>query len=814
LQTLLSQQVEEAQAQAGHQGLGFDGAAYYGDQSSTTKSPEVSVTPYPATHYSQHPLPPPRADDSFEPTTTKAGAGEPRESDTAPLPQRVYVPALITIADAEKSGDGQLTDSPHASSPYDTEGAGGDPRTLGSGGNNGGTKSGSGGSSGSGYIMYVIQVGDKWEVRRRYSEFESLRRALVRLYPTLIVPPIPEKHTLKQYAVLQSRTKDEPGMIARRKRMLQTFLNRLVRHPILASEHILHRFLEPGVAWSEVLHSPSLTNLPKNPLHLSPSSVAHRTAASADAAAGTTTTTTTTTTDTLNSGDVPLPPNPSVLLNVPIPSGLHPLKRPDPRWVECEYFTNRFANTFAQAIERPSRRVAKRWGEIALDYAELGAVYNGFSLTEVESLAGALEKVGQAVDSTFMSTNRLVGQFEADVTEPLHEYAQLATEIKQVLKYRNLKHLQLESVTDALQRKRDLMDDLEIADQEARRLNHALEAATTANPGPDGQSNGSATTHRSHRRSVSAHSGGANHDDDDDDNRDDDGEEEGNGAGGYPRGRPRSATNDSSVAAIGTGDPFPVHFRPTLGGDTAATGHRADDHLGGEGDAHHHDGDYDDGDDDNDDPWRQSQQAATGSRSLPHRSVETEEEDETSDQGEDAVQRHRGKVAASASEPITPQASSAGLRPSSSSSPPPHGSTHQAATSSLSKSSVLPTSSSGGPAAPSKRLSVGSGLIHRISYKLHGVIDVDPQATRRNTMVKTRDAIRVLEEQQELLTNDLGLINAAIQRDLDQFQRQKVRDLRDVLLAMAKVHIEWARKNKEAWEEVREEVRNISSSSS
>jgi hypothetical protein len=38
-------------------------------------------------------------------------------------------------------------------------------------------------------------------------------------------------------------------MIARRKRMLQAFLNRLARHPIISNEHVFHRFLDGEVSW-------------------------------------------------------------------------------------------------------------------------------------------------------------------------------------------------------------------------------------------------------------------------------------------------------------------------------------------------------------------------------------------------------------------------------------------------------------------------------------------------------------------------------------------------------------------------------------
>lgn len=87
------------------------------------------------------------------------------------------------------------------------------------------------------------------EARHRYSEFESLRLNLSKLYPTLIIPPIPSKQSLSDYAVKQAKAKEDVIMIAGRKRMLQTFLNRIARHPILSNEHVFHRFLDGEVSW-------------------------------------------------------------------------------------------------------------------------------------------------------------------------------------------------------------------------------------------------------------------------------------------------------------------------------------------------------------------------------------------------------------------------------------------------------------------------------------------------------------------------------------------------------------------------------------
>ena len=82
-------------------------------------------------------------------------------------------------------------------------------------------------------------------------------------------------------------------------------------------------------------------------------------------------------------------------------------------------------------MEKVTRRVIKRWSgisnyfiffyifieifidpiEYAHDHADLGAALNGFSLNETGALSGAIEKTGQTVDATYMSTTKLVRNF-------------------------------------------------------------------------------------------------------------------------------------------------------------------------------------------------------------------------------------------------------------------------------------------------------------------------------------------------------------------------------------------------------------------
>ncbi|KIJ61987.1 hypothetical protein HYDPIDRAFT_158579 [Hydnomerulius pinastri MD-312] len=443
------------------------------------------------------------------------------------------------------------------------------------------------------YITYVIHAGTA-EARHRYSEFESLRSSLVKLYPTIIIPPIPSKQTIGDYATKQAKAKEDAAMIARRKRMLQTFLNRIARHPILSNEHIFHRFLDGEVSWTEVLHSPPLSLLPKNILK-APSH---------------------------NPTDQNASPAYAVLPN---PTATHPLRHPDQRFIDSELFTNKFSNHLSGPMEKVTRRTLKRWSENAQDYSELGAALNGFSLNESGALAAAMEKTGQAVDATYMSTTRLLQELEQNFSEPLHEYSQFASIIKKLLAYRHQKHVQYEMTQDALEGKRELLEEYEKSEREAKRLEEAL-----------------------------------------------------------ARGR---------VNGLSASSPLPE---------------------GQEG-----------------------------------REGETSEEP-----------------------------GSAYL--------PPHP----------------------GP-NPYKRRAPGMGFLNALSYTLHGMMDVDPETARRNGIGKTRETISQLEDALHLSAQDLKYSSSTIQADLDRFQRQKVADLREMTISMARSHRDWCKKNLEAWQAAKKEIEKI-----
>ncbi|SJX64599.1 related to SNX41-sorting nexin, mediate distinct retrieval pathways from endosomes [Sporisorium reilianum f. sp. reilianum] len=496
-------------------------------------------------------------------------------------------------------------------------------------------KSADGGSS---YIVYVIQNGAT-EAKRRYSEFEALREALIRLHPTIIIAPIPSKHTLSDYAAKQSKAKEDATIIARRKRMLQSFLRRCDNHPKLRGDEVLQKFLDGRYSWNDITASPPLVHLPKNNLRAPVQNPADPHASPAYA-------------------------------HLPLPSSVTSLRHPNQRFIDSEAFTNRFSNHLSGSMEKVNRRLMRRWTEASTDYAELGAILNGFSLTESGQLATAIERTGQAADAAYIATGQMLKQWEEKFTEPLHEYTQFAAILQKLLKWRHLKHLQYELAQDALEAKKTQLEELERVENEAKRLEEALE-----------------------RGGAGLVSGG---------------------------GRVTGGGIDANGIRDGVGS----GFRPSASVYGRASGEEGD--------------------------------SANGST--------------TNSNG-----KGNGDAATDANGAA--------------------GSTRSRATSP--------------PSSPSKRSSsrsTGYGLLGAITHTFQSVMDVDRDASRRSNISKLREEISLLEEGLSLTANDLHYATTAIQADLDRFQRQKVSDLKEMMLDFAKMHREFAQANLDNWKEAKHEI--------
>ncbi|KAL3417415.1 Sorting nexin-41 [Phlyctema vagabunda] len=517
--------------------------------------------------------------------------------------------------------------------------------------------------SGGKYIVYTIRTGDL-EVRRRYSEFSSLRDALTRLHPTLIIPPIPEKHTMADYAANPTKAKQDQQIIDLRKRMLAVFLNRCRRMPDVLADGVWWRFLDPNSSWSEVLHSHPISSIPKATLKSPPLDPANPSPAHAflpiPAASSKLKSASTSAT---NAQGMPNQPteymaSPSAAAHT-VPGPQHFGRFPpdtqnlseqdlDPYFINFEAASKELEILLTGPMEKVNRRTLTHLSSLSTDLAELGARFNGFSLSEPsQTLAAAIERIGQAADSSYLATEELSGTLGASFAEPMRESAQFAGVVRNVLRYRVLKRVQQEMTNDELIKKKQLLESLERSESEAKRIDQYL-----------------------------SHSGSAN----------------------VPR-RSTSSARDS-----------PYSRRDNPQEDTASI-----------------DSDF----------------------------------------------------------------------------PPTH--------------AEVPSATQGAPqeeTSPQHRKSASGNFITnkifgRISHAVHGVVDVDPERTRRDQIGKTRESIDHLQQAQKASEQDVKDASAGILKDLKRFQSEKEDDLRRYMLAYAKSQIEWAKKNKETWEEARSEVNKI-----
>ncbi|KAH7408638.1 sorting nexin-like protein-41 [Phaeosphaeria sp. MPI-PUGE-AT-0046c] len=522
------------------------------------------------------------------------------------------------------------------------------------------------GKDGVNYIQYTINCGGL-EVKRRYSEFASLRATLVNLHPTLIIPPIPEKHTMADYAAKPTKAKEDAGIIELRKRMLAVFLNRCRKMKDVLDDGVYWRFLDPYTSWNDVLNSQPVSNIPKQILKAPPLDTANPTQAhsylpvpssSAKLKNGGPTSSSGTPVAPPNNAAMPsaaahTTPGPQVFGRFPPESRQLTEEELDPYFVNFENTTKDIENLLQGPMEKVNRRLLMHLGNWGEDMADLGARFNAFSLSEQsQSLAAAIEKTGQAVDSTYIGTTELASSLSASFSEPMRESAQFAGVVRAVLKYRVMKRIQEDMTKDELEKKRNLLESLEASEAEAKRLQQHL----------------SSTGH-------------------------------------VPPTRSRATSNSSQRS--GTAEPPPREE------DSASI-----------------DSDF----------------------------------------------------------------------------PPTHGDTPSA-------SQGAPDNSNSPSSSPHKKSPSGNFVTNKlfgsITHAFRGMADVDPEKTRRDQIGKTRDSLVQLEQALGVAEKDTKDASSGVMKDLRRFQEEKENDLRRYMMEFAQCHIDWAKRNKAAWEEAKVEVQNI-----
>lgn len=303
-------------------------------------------------------------------------------------------------------------------------------------------------------------------VKRRYSEFKSLRDNLVKLFPTLVIPPIPEKHSLLTYLINSIDSARETNVIELRKRYFRNFLQDVIfdSTPKLRNCPLLHKFLDPNYesCWETAINEPPVSLIPSNLLLANPND----------------------TTDqnglylllpSVTGFDTDSPDNLSGLkklnediLKLHSDIQLYDLKENNRQEIteneavfsEIPIDLINFEINFHQNIkvlhdvQKLNSRSVKNFKILIGSLIELGGNLNNFSLQihdastdRDKSLSSVIEKFGSAVDSTFLNYEHfLLDKIIPEWDDPVNRFVQYYLSALQLVKYYKYKLIQFKLI--------------------------------------------------------------------------------------------------------------------------------------------------------------------------------------------------------------------------------------------------------------------------------------------------------------------------------------------------------------------------------
>lgn len=136
----------------------------------------------------------------------------------------------------------------------------------------------------------------------------------------------------------------------------------------------------------------------------------------------------------MDRGDVPAAiPGPDVLGRFPPETKKLSEQDLDPYFINFEASTRELELLLQGNIEKVNRRTLSHLSTLSADLMELGARYNGFSLSEQSpTVATAIERVGQAADTSYIATEELSSSLSASFAEPMRESAQFASIVRKI----------------------------------------------------------------------------------------------------------------------------------------------------------------------------------------------------------------------------------------------------------------------------------------------------------------------------------------------------------------------------------------------
>ncbi|XP_060564509.1 sorting nexin-30-like [Ruditapes philippinarum] len=249
----------------------------------------------------------------------------------------------------------------------------------------------------------------EYQVRRRYNDFLWLRQRLEETYRTHLVPPLPEKHTLRRLDRFSAE------FLRVRGTALQKFLTRLADHPVLSFDKNFQIFLT-AKAWEFQSHKKQSTGL----LGRVTDSI-HNMGAS------------------------------------------YMMKNRIPEFTIMHEYIQAFGEKLS-SIDRITQRIVKEQSDFHADMLEWGPVYTLWANSE-DQLVNALLTMSKTVDYCSDALKDLIDATDDNFSQPLKEYILYAEAIKAVLRRRDAIQSQYEETLDELNKRKDEREQLKISDQ-------------------------------------------------------------------------------------------------------------------------------------------------------------------------------------------------------------------------------------------------------------------------------------------------------------------------------------------------------------
>ncbi|XP_013413026.1 sorting nexin-30 isoform X2 [Lingula anatina] len=248
----------------------------------------------------------------------------------------------------------------------------------------------------------------EYSVRRRYNDFLWLRQRLEETQPSHLIPPLPEKHSLRRL------DRFSPEFLKNREKALQKFMSRLEDHPVLSFNEHLKVFLTAKQFEFQAYKKQG-------------SGFISRTADS--------------------------------LRNL---SASYMMKNRSPEFTMLQEYIQTFGEKLG-TMDRIQQRLVKEQMEYVTELNEIGPVFTLWSNSEDE-LSTALTAVAHSIETCCNAVQESISETEGEFGQSLKEYILYVEAVKAVLRRRDAMQMEYELAAEELQKKKDEKEAVKISD--------------------------------------------------------------------------------------------------------------------------------------------------------------------------------------------------------------------------------------------------------------------------------------------------------------------------------------------------------------